>query len=81
MKILFWLTVCFFLNACSSIEVKEQSTIPVFDTHLHLFDTNRQEGLQWPAKDETFLYRPTMPEHFMPIARENNVQKVKYHHV
>jgi predicted TIM-barrel fold metal-dependent hydrolase len=34
---------------------------PVLDTHIHLFDPTRAEGVPWPAKTDTVLYRPALP--------------------
>ena len=50
--------------------------IPIVDCHVHLWDTTRPEGIHWPRKEHTALYRPFMPEHHEPIARANNVQAV-----
>lgn len=62
------------LFSCSS--VVEVKNMPVVDTHMHLFDTTRQEGVPWPPKDDKVLYHLTLPEHFIPIAKKNGVTKV-----
>jgi predicted TIM-barrel fold metal-dependent hydrolase len=38
---------------------------PIIDTHIHLFDPARPEGVPWPAKG-TVMYRTTLP----PLLRE-----------
>jgi predicted TIM-barrel fold metal-dependent hydrolase len=30
------------------------------DTHIHLYDPTRPEGVPWPAKDDELLYKPTL---------------------
>jgi predicted TIM-barrel fold metal-dependent hydrolase len=49
------------------------STLPaavpqVIDTHIHLYDPKRPQGVPWPAKTETLLYRPTLPQRFTAMA-------------
>ncbi len=43
--------------------------IPVIDTHIHLFDPARPGGVPWPAKTDTALYQPALPERYARIAR------------
>jgi L-fuconolactonase len=45
------------------------SPIPVIDTHIHLFDPGRPGGVPWPAKTDTALYKPALPERYARIAR------------
>lgn len=42
--------------------------IPVIDTHIHLFDPRRPQGVPWPEKTNTVLYRPALPERYRKIA-------------
>lgn len=42
--------------------------IPIIDTHIHLFDTTRKEGVPWPGKDNQVLYRPALPERYRALA-------------
>jgi len=42
---------------------------PVIDTHIHFFDPRRPEGIQWPPKSDTVLYRPVLPESFAEVAK------------
>ena len=30
----------------------------MIDTHIHLYDPTREEGIPWPPKDATVLYKP-----------------------
>ena len=38
--------------------------IPVIDTHIHLYDTTRADGVPWPPEDDQVLYRPVLPQAF-----------------
>ena len=49
---------------------------PIVDSHMHLFDTTRKEGIPWPPADDKVLYHPTLPKHFIPIANKNGVKKI-----
>src|SRR6202167_925132 len=42
--------------------------IPIIDTHIHLFDPGRPGGVPWPAKTDTALYKPALPERYKSIA-------------
>ena len=44
------------------------ASIPIIDTHIHLFDTRRPDGVPWPDKKDTILYKPALPERFSKIA-------------
>ena len=42
--------------------------IPIIDTHIHLFDPNRPQGVPWPPKDNPVLYQPALPDRYRKIA-------------
>lgn len=42
--------------------------IPIIDTHIHLFDPTRPEGVPWPPKTNATLYHPALPERYRKIA-------------
>lgn len=44
------------------------SPIPVIDTHIHMFDPGRPGGVPWPAKTDTALYKPALPERYKSLA-------------
>jgi len=47
----------------------QTSDIPIIiDTHIHLFDPTRAQGVPWPSKDNTVLYRPALPARYRAIA-------------
>ena len=42
---------------------------PVIDTHIHLFDPTRPQGVPWPAKDDKILYQPALPDRYRKTAQ------------
>src|SRR3954447_11333599 len=40
---------------------------PIIDTHIHLFDPTRPQGVPWPAKDNAKLYRPALPDRYRKL--------------
>ena len=42
--------------------------IPIIDTHIHLFDPTRPQGVPWPPKDNAVLYQPALPDRYRKIA-------------
>jgi L-fucono-1,5-lactonase len=49
-------------------EDAELLSIPIIDTHIHLFDPRRPQGVPWPPKDNPVLYKPALPSRFRSIA-------------
>ncbi len=47
--------------------------IRTIDTHIHLYDPGRPQGVPWPHKEETVLYKPHLPADFHKIAEENGI--------
>jgi L-fuconolactonase len=43
-------------------------SIPIIDTHIHLFDPTRPQGVPWPNKDNKVLYQPALPDRYRKIA-------------
>ena len=41
---------------------------PIIDTHIHLFDPARPQGVPWPEKTNQVLYKPAMPDRYRSIA-------------
>jgi L-fuconolactonase len=46
----------------------QAASIPIIDTHIHLFDPTRSQGVPWPSKDNKILYQPALPERYRKIA-------------
>jgi predicted TIM-barrel fold metal-dependent hydrolase len=47
----------------------EAASIPIIDTHIHLYDPTRPQGVPWPPKDDTILYRPTLPARYRRLTK------------
>jgi predicted TIM-barrel fold metal-dependent hydrolase len=41
---------------------------PIVDTHIHLFDPRRPQGVPWPDKSNPVLYRPALPDRLRALA-------------
>jgi predicted TIM-barrel fold metal-dependent hydrolase len=44
------------------------TAIPIIDTHIHLFDPTRPQGVPWPDKNNAVLYKPALPDRYRKIA-------------
>src|SRR3954454_20295226 len=49
--------------------------IPIIDTHIHLFDTTRKEGIPWPPKDSP-IYQSALPPRLRALAGPLGVRGV-----
>jgi predicted TIM-barrel fold metal-dependent hydrolase len=49
------------------------ASIPVIDTHIHLFDPSRRGGVPWPEKTNTVLYHPALPGRYAGLAQPHGV--------
>lgn len=47
--------------------VESKPLFPIIDTHIHLVDTNRAQGVPWPDKSDQLLYKPALPERYRGI--------------
>jgi L-fuconolactonase len=41
----------------------------MIDTHIHLYDPTREDGIPWPPKDDEVLYRPHLPAEFKKVSK------------
>jgi predicted TIM-barrel fold metal-dependent hydrolase len=61
-------------------EVASQSPLPnvkhLIDTHIHLFDPRRPQGIPWPPADDKVLYKPHLPAEFSRLAKPAGVSGV-----
>ena len=48
----------------------------IIDTHIHLYDTDREEGVPWPPKDDKVLYKPHLPTEFNRVSKAAGVTGV-----
>lgn len=46
----------------------DAASLPIIDTHIHLFDPKRAQGVPWPDKSDTVLYQPALPDRYRKIA-------------
>lgn len=45
------------------------------DCHTHFYDPTRPEGVPWPSKNDSSLYRTVLPQHFLKEAEPVGVTK------
>ena len=43
------------------------ASIPIIDCHIHLFDTLRPQGVPWPEKTDTVLYKPASMDRYRKL--------------
>ena len=48
----------------------------IIDTHIHLYDPSRPQGVPWPNPDDEVLYRTVLPEHYKALAVPEGVTGV-----
>jgi L-fuconolactonase len=41
----------------------------ILDAHTHFYNPSRPQGVPWPAKDDSVLYRPVLPPEFVKMTR------------
>jgi L-fuconolactonase len=46
--------------------------VSIIDTHIHLFDVSRPQGVPWPPKDSP-IYKSALPERFRKVATKFGV--------
>lgn len=60
--------------AALDIDMNAQATpIPIIDTHIHLFDPRRPQGIPWPTKDDAKLYKPALPDRYLKVTEGQGV--------
>jgi L-fuconolactonase len=47
----------------------DSAALPIIDTHIHLFDPRRPQGVPWPEKDDAVLYQPALPERYRKVTQ------------
>jgi len=62
-----------FLSIAASLAALDASAqsgaIPIIDTHIHLFDPTRPQGVPWPFKDDKIMYRPALPDRYRQVTK------------
>ncbi|MGH9718692.1 MAG: amidohydrolase family protein [Bryobacteraceae bacterium] len=51
----------------------QPAPIPIIDTHIHLFDPTRPEGVPWPPKTNTIIYKPALPSRYREVTKSPGV--------
>jgi L-fuconolactonase len=54
--------------AAGVLSAAQALPFPIIDTHIHLFDPTRPQGVPWPSKDDKVLYQPALPDRYRKIA-------------
>ena len=49
--------------------VAQEKPIPIIDTHIHLFDTTRKQGVPWPPQTDKIRYKPASPARFREVTK------------
>lgn len=58
-----------FLGSMLAASALRSAQIPIIDTHIHLYDPTRSQGVPWPPKSDPVLYKPTLPSRFVEMVR------------
>lgn len=56
------------LGGAAGLAAAPASLPPIIDTHIHLFDPTRPQGVPWPPKENKKLYMPALPERYRKLA-------------
>jgi predicted TIM-barrel fold metal-dependent hydrolase len=59
--------------AAGNAFAKEEAQLDIIDTHTHFYDPMRPQGVPWPGKNATALYRPMLPAEFRKLAEPHGV--------
>jgi len=43
--------------------------LPIIDTHIHLFDPRRPQGVPWPDRNDATLYQPALPDRYRKVTK------------
>lgn len=65
-------TVLAGIAASSSEAAVPVPSIPKIDTHIHLFDVNRAQGVPWPAKDSP-IYKSALPDRYRKLTQSYGI--------
>ena len=62
-----------FLGIAAGFGLNEGSAraaaVPIIDTHIHLFDPTRPQGVPWPDKNDTVLNHPALPGRYRKVTK------------
>ncbi len=52
--------------------------VPIIDTHIHLFDPTRPQGVPWPPKTNSLIYKPTLPDRYRKLTEPLGIKGAIY---
>lgn len=61
-----------FLNATTGAAIASAApdlSLPIIDTHIHLYDPTRPQGVPWPPKGGKIPYKPILPADFRTVSK------------
>ena len=61
------------LSALPPLALSAAPPAGAIDTHTHFYDPSRPQGVPWPPKTDSLLYRTTLPADFLKVVSELNV--------
>lgn len=50
-----------------TLHASAPDSVPIIDAHIHLYDPSRPEGIPWPEKTDSVLYRPALPDRYRTV--------------
>jgi predicted TIM-barrel fold metal-dependent hydrolase len=59
----------FVTTASATLANAAPPSIPIIDTHIHLFDPTRPQGVPWPPKNNPILYKPALPPRYRDVTK------------
>lgn len=58
-----------FLAATGGAALAQKPSFTFVDCHIHLFDPSRPQGVPWPPKGNSVLFKPALPQRYASIAK------------
>ena len=53
------------LLGCTTVDRQKSPSLTIIDCHIHFYDPTRPQGVPWPARKDTFLYRTILPVNYL----------------
>ncbi|MFT4547380.1 MAG: L-fuconolactonase [Verrucomicrobiales bacterium] len=73
-------TLLAFFFSLITIATADERPLPevkhMIDTHIHLFDTTRENGVPWPPQDDKVLHKPHLPAEFKKVSQPTGLTGV-----
>ncbi len=64
-----------FLFGAAVTASAQNEPFDIVDTHIHIYDPTRPEGVPWPPKNDQLLYKPHLARDFYDAVRNTPVRK------